>query len=86
MGFLFYEQLLECLYLYIGKHHGYGKRSVRNSIMNLVMRSEEETKWWKAVQKRCKTIVGEKTSMSQAEFKSVVCLDVSKNGRHDCGS
>ena len=40
------------------------------------MELQEEAQWWKAVQKRCRTVVGQKTALSLDKFQKVVCLEV----------
>ena len=62
--------------MFLGKH-GYGKKNVLSNIRTLIVKCEEETKWWRAVQTRYRAIVGKKPAMNVDEFERVVCLGVS---------
>ena len=43
----------------------------------LIVKCEEETRWWRAVKHRCKEIVGHKPAMNLEEFKNVIGFEVS---------
>ena len=42
----------------------------------LIVKCEEETRWWRAVKRRCKEIVGHKPAMNLEEFKRVIGFEV----------
>ena len=43
----------------------------------LIVKCEEETRWWRAVKRRCKEIVGHKPAMNLEEFNRVIGFEVS---------
>lgn len=61
--------------MFMGQN-GFSKKNILLNIGVLIMRCEEETRWWRAVQKRCRTIVGDKPAMNLEEFEKVICLEV----------
>lgn len=72
---LYLKQLLECLYESLGKG-GYEKKYILSNMKIFISKCEEETRWWKAVKRRCKEVVGDKPSMDLEEFKRLLSFEV----------